>query len=68
MRSEPTIAEMRAVCQPAHVQARAAAEHWVAHAYLRKLSPYLTRRLVAAGASADSVTWMMIGIGARPPP
>ena len=59
-----TIGELREVCQPPHVRTRAAAEHWVAHAYLRRVSPYLTRHLLAAGLSANAVTWLMIAAGA----
>ena len=62
--SGPTIEELRAVGQPEHVRSRAAAEHWVAHAYLRQISPYLTRPLVAAGFSANAVTWLMIAAAA----
>ena len=58
--ARPTIAQIREVGQPEHVRSRAAAEHWVAHAYLRAISPYLTRPLLAAGASANAVTWLMI--------
>jgi len=58
--SGPTIEELRAKGQPEHVRNRAAAEHWVADVYLRKISPYLTRPLVMAGFSANAVTWMMI--------
>ncbi len=58
--SGPSIAELRRVGQPEHVRTRAAAEHWVAHAYLRQISPYLTRPLVALGLSANQVTWLMI--------
>ena len=61
---KPTIAELRAVTQPPSVRTRAGAEHWVASAYLRDLSPYLTRRLLAAGFSANRVTWLMIGVAA----
>lgn len=60
----PTIAELRAVTQPPSVRTRAGAEHWVASAYLRDLSPYLTRLLVQAGFSANGVTWLMIGCAA----
>jgi hypothetical protein len=60
MSSGPTIDELRTVTQPEHVRSRAAAEHWVAHAYLRRISPYLTRPLLAAGLSANAVTWLMI--------
>jgi hypothetical protein len=60
MSGGPTIEELRTVTQPEHVRSRAAAEHWVAHAYLRQISPYLTRPLLAAGLSANAVTWLMI--------
>jgi phosphatidylglycerophosphate synthase len=60
----PTIAELREVCQPEHVRTRAAAEHWVAHLYLRRISPYLTRPLLAAGFSANAVTWLKIATAA----
>jgi phosphatidylglycerophosphate synthase len=56
----PSIAELREVTQPESVRTRAGAEHWVASAYLRDLSPYLTRVLLRAGFSANGVTWLMI--------
>jgi hypothetical protein len=62
--SGPTIEELRAVTQPEQVRSRAAAEHWVAHVYLRQISPYLTRPLLAAGFSANAVTWLMIAAAA----
>lgn len=58
--SHPTIAELREVTQPPSVRTRAGAEHWVASAYLRDLSPYLTRVLLRAGFSANGVTWLMV--------
>ena len=58
--THPTIAQLREVTQPPSVRSRAAAEHWVAHAYLRDISPYLTRILLRAGFSANGVTWLMI--------
>lgn len=64
MSNGPTIEELRTVTQPLHVRSRAAAEHWVAHAYLRQISPYLTRPLLAAGLSANAVTWLMIAAAA----
>jgi phosphatidylglycerophosphate synthase len=60
----PSIAELRAVTQPESVRTRAGAEHWVASAYLRDFSPYLTRVLLAAGFSANGVTWLMIASAA----
>ena len=58
--AHPTIAELREVTQPPSVRTRAGAEHWVASAYLRDVSPYLTRLLLRAGFSANGVTWLMI--------
>ncbi len=58
--ADPTIAQLREVTQPPSVRTRAGAEHWVAHAYLRDISPYLTRVLLRAGFSANGVTWLMI--------
>lgn len=59
-KQHPSIEELRAVTQPESVRTRAGAEHWVASAYLRDLSPYLTRLLLKAGFSANGVTWLMI--------
>ena len=56
----PSIAELREITQPPSVRTRAGAEHWVASAYLRDISPYLTRLLLKAGFSANGVTWLMI--------
>ncbi|MFT4166076.1 MAG: CDP-alcohol phosphatidyltransferase family protein [Microlunatus sp.] len=58
--SNPSIAELREITQPPSVRTRAGAEHWVASAYLRDISPYLTRMLLKAGFSANGVTWLMI--------
>jgi len=58
--ARPTIDQLREVTQPASVRTRAGAEHWVAHAYLRDISPYLTRPLLRSGISANGVTWLMI--------
>lgn len=59
----PTIAELRAVTQPASVRGRRNAEHWVADLYLRRLSPYLTRLLLRTGVTPNGVTGMMISAG-----
>lgn len=56
----PTITQLREVTQPPSVRTRAGAEHWVASAYLRDVSPYLTRVLLRAGFTANGVTWLMI--------
>lgn len=62
--ARPTIAELREVTQPPAVRGRKNSEHWVADLYLRQLSPYLTRVLLAMGLSANAVTWIMIATGA----
>ena len=61
--SNPTIAELRSVCQPTSVTGRSNAEHWVADLYLRKISPYLTRALLKTPISANGVTYLMILTG-----
>lgn len=61
--AKPTIAELRVVCQPGGVTNRAGAEHWVAHVYLRRLSPYLTRVLLKTSISPNGVTVLMILAG-----
>jgi len=63
---KPTVAEIRAVCQPPEVRGRRNSEHWVADVYLRDISPYLTRLLVRTPITANQVTWLMIltGMGA----
>lgn len=60
----PTVPQLRDVTQPPSVRTRAGAEHWVASAYLRGVSPYLTRLLLRVGFGADGVTWLMIGAAA----
>jgi phosphatidylglycerophosphate synthase len=63
MRDRPSIAELRAVTQPPSVTGRRNSEHWTADLYQRRLSPYLTRWLLAAGLSANAVTVLMILTG-----
>lgn len=62
--SRPTIAQLREVCQPPAVRGRRNSEHWVADAYLRRLSPYLTRLLLRTPITANGVTWLMVATGA----
>ena len=59
----PTIAQLRAICQPPSVTGRSNAEHWVADLYLRKLSPYVTRLLLKTPITANGVTYLMIITG-----
>ena len=62
--TRPTIAQIREISQPISVTGRSTSEHWIADLYLRKLSPYLTRKLLRTSISANGVTWLMIVAGA----
>jgi phosphatidylglycerophosphate synthase len=62
--SKPSIAELRAATQPASIFERNSGEHWAGKLYMRRLSPYLTRALLATGISPNGVTWAMIAVGA----
>jgi phosphatidylglycerophosphate synthase len=61
--SVPSIAEIRAVTQPASLLARPAEEHWAGRLYMRRLSPYVTRLLVSTPLSANAVTALMLPTG-----
>lgn len=59
----PTLEQLREVCQPPEVRARRNAEHWTAELYLRHISIYLTAILVRTRISANGVTGLMILAG-----
>ncbi len=61
--SQPSIAELRAVCQPPAVIGRRSDEHWAGRLYMRGLSIYVTRIAVRWGLSADGVTVTMLVVG-----
>jgi phosphatidylglycerophosphate synthase len=61
--SPPTIAELRAATQPAALFERNSGEHWAGRLYVRRLSPYLTRRLIGTRVTPDAVTWGMLVAG-----
>jgi len=61
--STPSIAELRAVCQPESLLGRVDAEHWAGRLYMRRLSPYVTRLLIATPVTPNGVTWVMISSG-----
>jgi phosphatidylglycerophosphate synthase len=63
MPSPPSIAELRAVAQPDGLLERNSGEHWAGRLYMRRLSPHVTRLLVATPISANGVTWLMILAG-----
>jgi phosphatidylglycerophosphate synthase len=60
---KPSIAELRAVGQPASIFARNSGEHWAGRLYVRRVSPYVTRVLLRTPLSANAVTWLMIAVG-----
>jgi phosphatidylglycerophosphate synthase len=60
----PTIAELRAVTQPASITGRRNSEHWTGDLYQRRISPYLTRLLLGTAITANGVTVLMIVTGA----
>jgi phosphatidylglycerophosphate synthase len=61
--STPSIAELRAATQPPSIFARNSGEHWAGKLYVRRLSPYVTRRLVRTRVTPNAVTWGMIVVG-----
>ena len=61
--SRPSIAELKAVAQPASIFARNSGEHWAGRLYVRRLSPYLTRLLIPTPLTPNAVTWLMIAAG-----
>jgi phosphatidylglycerophosphate synthase len=61
--SKPSVAELRAATQPRSIFERNSGEHWAGRLYVRRFSPYLTRRLLSTAITPDQVTWLMIGAG-----
>ena len=61
--NHPSLAELRAVAQPAAHIGRYNAEHWAGALYIRHLSIYATRALLPTGISPNGVTWLMIVVG-----
>lgn len=61
--SGPTLAELRAVCQPESTMSRRNAEHWLARLVLRRWSLHLTRLLIKTPVSANQLTAVMIVVG-----
>ncbi len=59
----PSVAELRAVAQPATLFERNSGEHWAGRLYMRRLSPYVTRALLRTGLTPNGATWVMLGVG-----
>ena len=61
--SPPSIAELRAVCQPPTLVGRRSAEHWAGRLYMRRLSVHVTRRVLALPITPNGWTVTMIAVG-----
>ena len=61
--SKPSVAELRAVCQPTALVGRRSGEHWAGRLYMRRLSLRVTRLLVDAPVSPDGLTALMVVVG-----
>lgn len=59
----PSIAQLREVCQPPAIVGRLSYEHWAGQLYMRRLSLYLTRVLLRTPLTANGITWLMIASG-----
>jgi phosphatidylglycerophosphate synthase len=59
----PSVAELRAVTQPASLFARNSGEHWAGKLYMRRVSPYVTRPLLRTRITPNAVTWFMMVVG-----
>jgi len=55
--------ELRSVTQPPSVTQRGAQETWAAQLYMRRLSPYFTRLVLATPLTPNAVTALMIPVG-----
>lgn len=60
---QPSVSEIRAVCQPPEIRNRHNSEHWLADVYHRRVSPYLTLIALRLNLSANAVTMIMIVTG-----
>ena len=56
----PSIAELRAVGQPESLHVAAGYEHWAGRLYMRRMSPYCTRLIVATPLTANAVTGLVV--------
>lgn len=61
--SSPSIAELRAVCQPQALVERRSAEHWAGRLYMRQISLHVTRRVLSSPVTPNGWTVVMIVVG-----
>src|SRR4051794_13467805 len=59
----PSVAELRAVSQPARIFERNSGEHWAGKLYVRRYSIYLTRLVLPTRVTPNALTWGMIVAG-----
>ncbi|HSJ43436.1 MAG TPA: CDP-alcohol phosphatidyltransferase family protein [Euzebyales bacterium] len=61
--SPPSVAELRAVSQPAELVGRRSAEHWAGRLYMRRVSAHVTRRVLGLPVTPNGWTVLMIVVG-----
>jgi phosphatidylglycerophosphate synthase len=61
--ARPSLAELRAVAQPASVVGRVSGEHWAGRLYQRRISIHITRLLVGTAVTPNAITWTMLITG-----
>lgn len=66
--ARPSLAELRAVCQPQEKMARRSGEHWAGLLYMRRVSLRVTRLLVGTRVTPNQLTMLMTVSGAATGP
>jgi phosphatidylglycerophosphate synthase len=66
--ARPSLAELRAVCQPPERMARRSGEHWAGLLYMRRVSLRVTRVLVGTRVTPNQLTSLMTVSGAATGP
>jgi phosphatidylglycerophosphate synthase len=61
--ARPTIAEIRAACQPTDLLDRRSGEHWAGRLYMRHISVYVTALLARTPVTPNQVTAVMVVCG-----
>ena len=62
--SRPSVAELRAATQPPAIFERNSGEHWAGRLYVRRVSPFLTKRLLGVPPNAITALMIPVGVGA----
>lgn len=61
--ARPSLAELRAVCQPASLMGRRSAEHWAGRLYMRDVSLRVTRYAIDWPVTPNQLTVLMMVVG-----